>query len=302
MTTISSSLTLQAERIRRTPWLDVIRNAWLVMIGATVIKLMLPAQLADSLRPLFLIAPLLVLVAKDLSHLPDAIERTRGILRMRAWRRLPAAWLPPELVGLIRLDGALRRGCVNWLLRRPQAEAPAGRRFSFLERGSYRTAIAIVLVSAFVELPIHAAVLPFFVHDPVVLRILHLLMLAALLQTLASVFGDRWLIGAGQHVLTEEALQLRIGARTHGTIPLETIAGCERIDEPMEKWLRRHGIERRSAIKASPLDKPNVVLILRPDSRVRLTHLGVERAELSCIFLYVDRPQDLVHALACCKT
>jgi hypothetical protein len=302
MTSISSSLLLQADRLRRTPWIDVIRNAWLLMIGAMVIKLMLPAQLAGSLRPLLLVAPLLLLAAKDLSHLPDAIERSRGILRTRAWRQLPAAWLPPELVGLIRLDNELRRGCMHWLLRRPQAGAPAGRSFSFLERGSYRTAVAIVLVSAFVELPLHAAVLPFFVHDPAVLRILHLLMLAAVLQTLASVFGDRWLIGAGQHVLTEEGLQLRIGARTHGSIPLETIAGCERIAEPMEKWLRRHGIERRSAIKASPLDKPNTVLILKADSRVRLTHLGVERTDLSCIFLYVDRPQDLVHALACCKT
>jgi hypothetical protein len=51
----------------------------------------------------------------------------------------------------------------------------------------------------------------------------------------------------------------------------------------------------------SPLDKPNTVLILTADSRVRLTHLGVERSELSCIFLYVDRPQNLIDALACCK-
>jgi hypothetical protein len=247
-----------------------------------------------------LVAPLLVLLAKDLSQLPDALERTREIYRARAWRKLPAAWLPPELVGLIRLDGELRRGCLNWLLRRPQPQAPAGRAFAYLERGSYRTAVAIVLVSTFVELPIHAAVLPLFVHDPAALRIFHLLMLAAVLQTLASLFGDRWLIGAGQHVLTEEGLQLRIGARTHGTVPLQAIAACERIDEPVANWLKRRGIERRSAVKASPLDKPNTVLILKPDSRVRLTHLGVERTDLSCVLLYVDRPHDLIAAI-CCK-
>jgi hypothetical protein len=51
-------------------------------------------------------------------------------------------------------------------------------------------------------------------------------------------------------------------------------------------------------VRASPLDKPNLVLILAPDSRVRLTHLGVARTDLSTIFVYVDRPQDLIAALA----
>jgi hypothetical protein len=298
MTTIS--LSLQAERLRRTPWLDVIRNAWLVLLGGMALKAMLPAGLASTLRPLILIAPLLVLIAKDLSHLPDAVERTRGIVRTRAWRQLPAAWLPPELVGLIRLDGEQRRGFMNWLLRRPQPETPAGRAFSFLERGSYRTAFAIVLFSALVELPIDAAILPLLVHDPAALRVIHLLMLLASLSTLAWVLGDRWLVGAGRHLLTNEGLQLRIGARTHGLVPLDEIAGCERIDEPMANWLRRKGIERRHAVKASPLDKPNTVLILKADSRVRLTHLGVERAGLACIFLYVDRPHELINTLAAC--
>jgi hypothetical protein len=29
-----------------------------------------------------------------------------------------------------------------------------------------------------------------------------------------------------------------------------------------------------------------------------LNHMGVERSDVSCIFLYLDRPQDLIHALA----
>jgi hypothetical protein len=301
MLTISPFHTLsrQAERLRRTPWLDVIRNAWLVLLGAIFIKAILPAPLANSLRPLLLLAPVLVLVAKDLSHLPDAFQRSRTAMRMRAWRQLPAAWLPPELVGLFRLDRDLRRGFVNWLRRRPQPAAPAGRSFAYLEQGSYRTAVAIVLISTFIELPLHAAVLPFFVHDAGALHVIHLSMLAAVLSTLAWLFGDRWLVGAGRHVLTEEGLQLRVGARTHGLVPLAAIARCERIAEPTAPWLRRNGIEPRSAVRASPLDKPNVVLILAPDSRVRLTHLGVERTGLSCIFVYVDRPQDLIAALRC---
>ena len=171
------------------PWLDVIRNAWLVLLGGIFIKAILPAHLAYAVRPLLLSAPLLVLIAKDLSHLPDALARTRDALHGRAWRRLPAAWLPPELVGLIRLDRDLRRACLQWLLRRPPPQAPAGRAFSYLEQGSYRTVVAIVLFSTCVELPIHAAVLPFFVHDAGTLHLFHLAMLAAVLSTLAWLFG-----------------------------------------------------------------------------------------------------------------
>jgi hypothetical protein len=291
-------LSLRAERLRRTPWLEVIRNAWLLLMSCAVILAILPGHLAHAFRQLLPAAPLLLLVAKDLSHLPDALDRTREILRSRAWRRLPAAWLPPELVGLFRLDRDLRRGFVQWLLRRPQSQASAGRAFTYLEQGSYRTAVAIVLFSTFIELPIDAAVLPFFVHDAAELKLIRLLMLTGILSTLAWLFGDRWLVAAGRHVLTEQGLQLQVGARTHGLVPLDAIARCTRLAEPMAPWLRRHGVDARSAVCVSPLDKPNVVLILTSDSRVRLTHLGVERTGLSCIFIYVDRPQDLIAALA----
>jgi hypothetical protein len=129
------------------------------------------------------------------------------------------------------------------------------------------------------------------------LRFIHALMLAGSLSTLAWVLGDRWHVGAGSHVLTDEGLQLRVGARARGSIPVDAIAACERIDEPVHAWLRRRGIARRDTVTVSPLDKPNTVLILKADSRVRLTHLGVERTGLLCVFLYLDRPQDLQRCL-----
>jgi hypothetical protein len=195
------------------------------------------------------------------------------------------------------LDSALRRGFMHWLLRRPQPAMPAGESFSYLKFGAYRTGFAIVLLAALFELPLDAALLPLFVHDAAKLRLVHLLMLTGTLSTLAWVLGDRWHLGAGKHVLTEEGLQLRIGARTQGLVPLDAIAACERLDEPASSWLRREGVERHRAATVSPLDKPNTVLILKAGSRVRLTHLGVERNGLACIFLYLDRPQDLQKCL-----
>jgi hypothetical protein len=287
-----------AARLREARWTDQFLQVYLIFLGACVLRFALPDALGHALRPFLLAAPLLPLIAKDLAHFPDALARTRAAVRARTWRALPAAWLPPELVGLLRLERALRRGFVGWLLRRPRPVQPAGHSFAYLERGSYRTACAILLVSCLLELPIDAGIVQLAAADHATRLTIHLLMLAGALSSIAYMLGDRWLIGAGEHVLTEQGLELRIGARTHGTIPMTAIAACERIDEPAAAWLRRHGLNPRQAVRASPFDKPNAVLRLKPDNKVPLNHMGVERSDVSCIFLYLDRPQDLIHALA----
>jgi hypothetical protein len=295
-----ASPAIYAQRLRHTSWTEVLQYAWLTLIGTAILKLMLPAFLAQALRPLVLIAPVLVIVAKDLSHLPDALQRLRSAVAKRDWARVATACLPPELVGLARLDGQMRRGFVNWLRRRPQPALPAGQALPYLERGSYRTAIAIALFSVLFELPLHALILPLFIHDADQLRLIHVLLLAGSLSTLAWVLGDRWLLGKGCHVLTAEGLLLRVGARTEGRIARQHIAACERMDGPVLEWCRQRGIARHTTLLASPLplDKPNTVLILKSNSPVRLTHMGVERNGLSCVFLYLDRPESLVHALS----
>lgn len=288
-----------AQRLRQTSWTDVLQAAWLTLVGAILVKLVLPAFLANALRPLVLIAPLLVIAAKDLSHLPDAVQRLRSAFAKRDWARMATACLPPELVGLARLDGQMRRGFLNWLRRRAQPALPAGQALSYLERGSYRTAIAIALFATLFELPLGALILPLFIHDADKLRLIHALMLVGSLSTLAWVLGDRWLVGRGCHVLTANGLALRVGARTVGMIPFECIAACERMEGPVADWCGKRGIARHTTLLASPLplDKPNAVLILKPDSPVRLTHMGVERDGLSCVFFYLDRPELLVQAL-----
>jgi hypothetical protein len=287
-----------AARLRQARWTDQFLQAYLIFLGALALRLALPHSLAQALRPFLFVAPLLPLIAKDLAHFPDALARTRAAVRTRAWAALPAAWLPPELVGLMRVDRALRRGFMGWLLRRPRPVQAAGRSFTYLERGSYRTACAIVLVSCLLELPIDAVIVHLAAADHGARLMIHLLMLAGALSSIAYMLGDRWLIGAGQHVLTAQGLELRIGARTSATIPPQAIAACERIDEPAAAWLRRHGVNPRQAVRVSPFDKPNAVLRLKPDNNAALNHMGVARSDVSCIFLYLDRPQDLIHALA----
>jgi len=286
-----------AARVRATPWMTVIRNAWLAFLAIAFGRMLLPHDWARAAQPLSLAVPLLMLAAKDLSHLPDALARTRTALAGRRWRDLPAAWLPPEVVGLLRLGHALRCGFVQWLLRRPRPAAPAGTPFGYLERGAYRTGVAIALLATLFELPLDAAIIPLLVKDPELCRTVHWLMLAGCLSGLVWVLGDRWLVGLGAHVLDDAGLQVRIGARTHGTIPRAAVARCERVSEPADAWRRRHGIAPAAALTASPLDKPNLVLLLKEGHDAHLTHLGVRRAHLAAVFLYVDNPAALAAAL-----
>jgi hypothetical protein len=138
---------------------------------------------------------------------------------------------------------------------------------------------------------------PLLVKDPAVRQVLHVLMFASCLSGFAWVMGDRWLVGRGQHVLDGEGLHVRVGARTTGVMPRDAIVACERLDEPAAAWCRRHGIAPLAALVASPLDKPNTVLILNENRPVCLTHWGVQRDGLACVFLYVDRPDALAAAL-----
>lgn len=299
---MTPTLQLHAERVRRTPWTIVLRNAWLLLLGGMFLGMVLPASLFQAVRPLLLAMPVLMLAAKDLSHLPDALERTWAALAARDWRRLPAAWLPPELVGLLRLGRAQRRGCIAWLLRRPQPAAPAGQAFGYLGVGAYRTVFAIAVFCVLVELPLDAAIVAVLPVDPDKRRLLHVVMTMGGIATLAWVLGDRWLVGAGCHALDGAILRLRVGARAAGDIPLAAIADCRRIDEPAARWCARHGVDVLRTLTVSPFDKPNAVLVLKRGERVRLEHLGRERAGIDCVFLYVDRPDALVDAVGAART
>lgn len=294
-------LQMHAERVRRTPWSTVLRNAWLVLLGGMFLGMVLPTSLFQSIRPLLLAMPLLLLAAKDLSHLPDALERTRAARAGRNWRGLGAAWLPPELVGLLRLGRAQRQGCIDWLLRRPPPAPPAGQAFGYLGIGAYRTVFAIAVFGLLVELPLDAAIVAVLPVDPDKRRLLHVLMTVGGIATLAWVVGDRRLVGAGCHALDGGVLRLRVGARATGDIPVSAIAACRRIDEPVARWCTRHGVDVLRTLTVSPFDRPNAVLVLKPDEPVHLDHLGRERTGIDCVFLYLDRPDALVDAIAAAR-
>lgn len=238
-------------------------------------------------------------MAKDIAHAPDAWRRLCSAHAARApWHARVTALLPPELVGMLRLDRLLWIGCFRRLRRQSAAcTLPDGVALTYLERGAYGTATAVVFVSLLLELPVHVLLLNLFVEDAGKLALLHVVGTVAVLYTLAWVLGDRWHIGGGLHVMTNDSLHLRVGARVDGVLPLTAIARLETVDAPLSAWRRRHGVARRDMLLVTPFDQPNCVLVLEEDTRVDILHWQAKKRLPRYVFLYLDRPELLAARL-----
>lgn len=288
-----------AHTLRATPWRDLAGWGLASLFLVSIVKTLAPEAFKPFLRGAGLAIPLLLLMAKDLAHAPDAWQRLRGAHAARApWHAHVAALLPPELVGMLRLDRLLWIGCWQRLRRQPAPRPlPDGVALGYLERGAYGTATAVVFVSLLLELPVHVLLLNLFIEDAGHLALLHALGAAAVLYTLAWTLGDRWHIGAGRHVMTDDALHLRVGVRVDGVLPLAAIARLETIDAPLPAWRRRHGVARRDTLLVTPFDQPNCVLVLEEDARVDILHWQMKKRLPRHVFLYLDRPELLAARL-----
>jgi hypothetical protein len=288
------------ERLHETSWWTLLGYAYAVFMCASLASLLLPDPFAAALHRAALVVPLLLIVAKDLAGAPDFARRLRQVARPgTAWSARLGALLPPEFLALIKLDRAMWRAFFSWLRRAAPPARPAGTVLTYTKQGAYTTVLAIAIFSVVFELPIDAAIASLFLHDqPTARTVLHLMSAVSALYTLAWVVSDRWLVrAAGGHVLTESTLELSVGIRAFGTIPLAAVDGCERIDEKRDAWCRRHGIALRDTALVTPFDAPNLVLRLRPELPVTLTCYQLEKSAPRYVFLYLDRPEQLANAL-----
>ncbi|EKU84282.1 hypothetical protein HMPREF9710_00441 [Massilia timonae CCUG 45783] len=285
--------------LRTTSWRDLAGWGLAALFLVSIARTLAPDAAKPFLRSLGLSLPLLLLMAKDIAHAPDAWQRLRSAHAARApWHARVTALLPPELVGMLRLDRLLWIGCFRRLRRQTAAcTLPDGVALTYLERGAYGTATAVVFVSLLLELPVHVLLLNLFVEDAGKLALLHVLGAVAVLYTLAWVLGDRWHIGAGRHVMTDDALHLSVGARVEGVLPLAAVARLERVDAPLPIWRRRHGVASRDTLLVTPFDKPNCVLVLADDARIDILHWQARKRLPRYVFLYLDRPELLAARL-----
>lgn len=285
---LSHSLNNVATSLRRASWLQLAGYGYLAFIVLMFARQALPAGLSAALRPFGLVLLLALIVAKDLAHAPDALGRLRSA---KGWSERIIALLPPELVGMARLDRLMWTGFTQWLLRRTPAPVAEGVELTYLQRGAYGTAIGVAMVALFLELPINVLLINLWVPDPDTRFLIHLVGGIGVLYSLVWILGDRWHVGGGCHVLLDGVLHLRVGVRSQGSIALHAIARCERVDEAPERWRRRNKVHASDTLLVTPFDKPNCVLVLKPDAEVTLLHWQVERKAPRYVLIYLDRPE-----------
>ena len=278
--------------LRATTWRELAGLAIGALLLASIAKRLAPETVKPLLHHAGLALPLLLLMAKDIAHAPQAWQRLRSAHAARApWHAHVMALLPPELPGLFKLDRLLWLGCLRRVQgQTPPVTLPEGVALTYLERGAYNTARAVVFVALLLELPTHALLLHLFIKDPDALLVIHVLGAIAVLYTLAWVLGDRWHIGEGHHVMTADSLHLRVGVRVEGTLPLAAIARVEPVDLLLPTWRHRHGVRRRDTLVVTPFDKPNCVLVLQQNAQVDILLHQVTTRLPQNVFLYLDRP------------
>lgn len=288
------SLHAAAFALRRTSWSQLAGYAYLGFLILLLARLAAPEAAGPALRKLALALPLVLLAAKDLAHLPDALRRLRSAA---GWQGRTLALLPPELIGMVRLDRLMWDGFLQWLRRRRPAARPQGTALTYLQRGAYGTAIGCAMVAVCLELPIDFGILHLFIDDPDTRLLIHVAGAVGVLYTLAWVLGDRWHVADGSHVLADDVLHLRVGVRTQGSIALSAIERVDAVTEAPDRWRRRHGVHRADTVLVTPFDKPNCVLVVKQDAGVTLLHWQVRRAAPRYILLYLDRPELLVRGV-----
>jgi len=278
--------------LRAMTWRELAGLAIGALLLASIAKKLAPEAVKPLVHHAGLALPLLLLMAKDIVHTPQAWQRLRSAHAARApWHAHLTALLPPELPGLFKLDRLLWLGCLHRVQGQPlPVTLPEGVALTYLERGAYNTARAVVFVALLLELPTHALLLHLFIKDPDALLVIHVLGAIAVFYTLAWVLGDRWHIGTGHHVMTPEALHLHVGVRVKGTLPLAAIARVEPVDLLLPTWRHRHGVARKDTLVVTPFDKPNCVLVLHEDAQVDILLHQVTTRLPQYVFLYLDRP------------
>jgi len=278
--------------LRATTWRELAGLAIGALLLASIARKLAPETVKPLLHHAGLALPLLLLMAKDIAHAPQAWQRLRSTHAARApWHAHLTALLPPELPGLFKLDRLLWLGCLRRVQGKPlPVTLPEGVALTYLERGAYNTARAVVFVALLLELPTHALLLHLFIRDPDALLVIHVLGAIAVLYTLAWVLGDRWHIGAGHHVMTAEVLHLRVGVRVEGTLPLAAITRVEPVDLLLPTWRHRHGVARNNTLVLTPFDKPNCVLVLHQHAQADILLHQVTTRLPQYVFLYLDRP------------
>ncbi len=282
------------------PWSKLLARCFVLWIAESLLSRHLPApltpHLANRAADLVVIGALLLRYAADLRRAPQRLARGRA-----RGRSLPLAaamaCLPAGLVGLARVAAGTVAGFAGWLTRRAPSPRPAGIAIGYLRRSSYGALLPLAVLSSIGEIPVTALLLGSIAHGAAERHGIELVMAIAMVLSFVALLGDRWLLKHGGHVVTAHALDLQVAARAAGGLPRAAILRVVPSRKPRDA-ARDVGLRDVDIAIVSPMDGPNVLLLLAPGTPGHWRQGGVERPWPRALLLYVDDPDALVRALA----
>ncbi|HTD03855.1 hypothetical protein [Undibacterium sp.] len=237
-----------------------------------------------------------ILSAKYAAEWPQTRKRFRDVRRNGGgWGARLVALLPSVLPAAVKFEKSLWTGFFQCLLRRPPVRSPmAGKPLHYLG-GNYGLVLIFAILACVADMPMSSLIASSLVPDPARKFIIHASLLGITFFSMVWVIGDRWLVRAGNHVLGDRYLHLRIGSRFHADIPRESIVNAERVDVPERVWCLRNGRSAADIVTATPLDRANVVLTIDEESAPQLEYFKFIRKAPRYLMLYVDEPQILIN-------
>jgi hypothetical protein len=283
-------------------WERIFALALVVHVAGTVTRWCFPELLTKS--QIWALAAG-VLVLKILIGFPEALRcyaqaRRNGASTVEGVRNL----VPAELIGLFRLERATQRGFVTWLRRRPPATTGiAGQSFEYYQGSQYATIFLIAMLCCVTEVPLSYLLMGIILNDPVAAQYAHWALLATVAYTMVLMLGDRHLVKHTRHVLAPQRLHLSVGARFHAQIPWEAVETAypvqiaKELSEAKRAWLRRSGFDPLETVVCTPVDVPNVALVLKKSIPVKIEKYQIAQQDVRYVLVYVDEPGTFVQAV-----
>jgi hypothetical protein len=188
--------------------------------------------------------------------------------------------VPRPLAGVFAAELAILAAATRALRRAPLAPR-AG--FAVLETSNYpRLALALVLLSL-IEAPATHLMVHALVHAHALTG--HLILLFVHGYTFLWIAGDLRMLREARHACEARGLRIALGARASAFIPYDDILA-----------LHSSPPGHTRALRLTPMDTPNLVLVLR--RRVEVVRmLGITQRS-DCLALYLDDPEALRAELA----
>lgn len=227
------------------------------------------------------------------------VEAWQGFARSRQGMRknLPLSqilfeFVPPPLVSTCRFHYSLCWGFFQWLQRKKHvADSPGHTSIDFMKKSEYGTALVMLFLMLFVEVPISTLVFGAIIEDPIERHWAHVLVGVLSAYTLMLVLGDRWKIKAQHHSLDNEFLYLRCADRFKGDIPLTQIKRVEVFRDEFVKWKFKTNQAKETYQLVSPIgaiDKPNILIELVDSPSVSVWRNFLKTSAPKYLLLFVD--------------